>query len=92
MTIRRTLRMLARFKRTFGDHLRAKRESLRSGKPLWLASCSIGCRNWGVLRPMRPAPGRVQGITSFSRSFVQQIRGYTLLQEAVSRKLPKRIF
>ena len=40
------------------------------------------------LRPMRPAESGVQGITSFSRSFVQQIRGYTLL-ETVLKKAPQ---
>jgi hypothetical protein len=47
--------------------------SLRSGKPLWLANCSIGCGNWVVLSPMRSAKSGVQGTTSFSRPFVQQI-------------------
>jgi hypothetical protein len=33
----------------------------RSGKPRWLASCSIGCWNWGVLSPIRSAKSGVQG-------------------------------
>jgi len=51
----------SRCKRTFGGGLRAKREASRSGKPRWLASCSIGCGNWVVLRPRRCAERGMQG-------------------------------
>jgi hypothetical protein len=47
--------VFARFKRTFGDRLRTKRDESRSGNPHWPASCSIGCGNGVVLSPIRPA-------------------------------------
>jgi hypothetical protein len=44
----------------------------RSGKPRWLASCSIGCENWAVLSPMRSADNGVQRATSSAARFMQQ--------------------
>jgi hypothetical protein len=46
--------------------------SLRSGKPHWLASCSIGCRNWVGLSPIRLAKSWESGTTDSSCRFVQQ--------------------
>ena len=46
--------------------------SLRSGKPRWRASCSIGCGNWVVLSPMRSAERGVQETTSPVARFMQQ--------------------
>jgi hypothetical protein len=47
---------------------------LKSGKPHWLASCSIGCGSGVVLSPMRPVEEEIQGITSPVARFVQQRR------------------
>jgi hypothetical protein len=44
----------------------------RSGKPRSLARCSIGCWNWVVRSPIRPADSGVQGTISASSRFMQQ--------------------
>src|SRR5215470_4059583 len=52
---------------------------LRSGKPPWLASYSIGCRQWVGLSPMRLAESEVQGDNAKSTRFMQQPRLSTAL-------------
>jgi DDE family transposase len=64
--------VFARFKRTFGDRLRTKRDESQRGKPRWLASCSTECLNWVVLSPIQSAKRGIHGGNTRPARFMQQ--------------------
>ena len=50
----------SRYKRTFGGHMRAKRDEVQERKPRSRAGCSIRCGNWVVPNRIGSAASGVQ--------------------------------